>query len=232
MNSRILLAAAFIVASPVALCRALAAEATTPGTASVKAVFVDPAAKEVAEIRSLGDTAINRLAFTLVNEINTAVSKGGYESAVEIAHLKSLPMTGDRVTGLPRIKTIKRTSLRLRNPANAPDAADQLALERVLKELASDFGPSKILIQKIEAPGAGPEWRVYRPLGAASVCLKCHGDPAEQSPALRAKLNSLYPVDQATGYRIGEWRGLLRVTVDAGPPPAPKAAPSAPPKKK
>ena len=103
----------------------------------------------------------------------------------------------------------------------------------MLKELASDYGPSKVLVQRIDAPGAPPEWRVYRPLGAASVCLKCYGDQTEQSPALRAKLNSLYPVDQATGYRIGEWRGLLRVTVDSSPAPAPpqKAATKTIPKK-
>jgi len=57
------------------------------------------------------------------------------------------------------------------------------------------------------------------------VCAGCHGDPGQQSPALREKLNRLYPTDQPTGFAVGEWRGLIRVTVDPNPPPAPKPAP-------
>ena len=58
---------------------------------------------------------------------------------------------------------------------------------------------------------------MYKPLGATANCLVCHGDPAEQSPALRAKLNALYPANQAIGYAAHEWRGLIRVTVADAP---------------
>ncbi|MBI5766549.1 MAG: DUF3365 domain-containing protein [Verrucomicrobia bacterium] len=211
-------------------CTAALVFGAEPAAPALNATFVDPAAREVAEIRSVGETAINRLAFTMVNELNTALAKGGIESAIELAHLKNLPKTGDRVTGLPRIKTIKLTSFRLRAGNNAPDAADQLALDQVLKELSSDAGPPKVLVQRIGAPGTAAEWRVYRPVGVMPVCMKCHGDVAEQPADLRAKLGRLYPTDQATGYRVGEFRGLLRVTVDNAPPPPPPSQPAAPAK--
>jgi mono/diheme cytochrome c family protein len=198
------------------------------------AVFVEPATPETKEILGAGEYAINRLATTMVGELRTALAKGGPEDAIGTCHLKALPMTGGRITGLPRIKAFKLTSLLLRSTANAPDAADQLALDRVDRALNAGDAPPKLLLQRIDAPGAAPAWRVYRPLGIATQCLVCHGDTAEQSPALRAKLDALYPADKATGYTPGAWRGLIRVTVDTAPPPppAPKPAPSPVPRKK
>jgi hypothetical protein len=219
------LAVVLLVVAPAALPRTLAEESKS--TPALNAVFVNPDAPEAAEIRKVGQEAIDRILNTMVNELRVALARGDLEAAVDVAHLKNVPMTGGRVTTMPRILAIKRTSFRLRSPSNAPDAADQLALDRVIKELASDYGAPRILIQRIDTLNAPPEWRVYSPLGAISTCLKCHGDPDLQPVGLREKLNAQYPTDQATGYRIGEWRGLLRVTVDATPPPPPaKLAPA------
>jgi len=222
MKTRLLLVALFAASAHAAAPEA--SPATAPAAPALKAVFVEPDSSEGAEVRRIGDNAINRLAFTMVNELNVAVAKGGFEGAVDVAHFKNLPMTGGRIVGLPQISAVKHTSFRLRNPANAPDAADALALDRVQHALAANYDAPKVLVQRIDAPGAAPEWRVYRPLGAMPMCLKCHGDPAEQTPALRAKLNATYPTDNATGFRLGEWRGFLRVTVDLAPPPASKPA--------
>jgi hypothetical protein len=235
MKNRPLLAAASLVVVSAIAHALFAADTASPPAAkpAINAEFVDPNAPDVADIRGVAEKAINKLVTELVNELARTIARGGLEAAVDVAHLKNLPTTGGRVTGLPRIKAIKLTSFRVRNPANAPDEADQLALDRVLKELASDYGASKLLVQRIETPNAPPEWRVYSPVGAMSTCLKCHGDPELQLVGLRDKLNAQYPTDQATGYRIGEWRGLLRVTVDtASPPPPPPPPPTKPTPKK
>lgn len=212
---------------------AFAAETTGP---AINATFVDNESREAAEIRGIGESAINRLAFAMVNELNTALAKGTIVDAVAVAHLKNLPKTGDRVTGLPRIAAIKLTSNRLRAGTNAPDEADRLALDRVLRDLSSDAGPPKILVQRIDPPGGPTQWRVYRPIGVMPVCLKCHAEPAELPAEVRAKLGTAYVNDQATGYHTGEFRGLLRVTVDNAPPPPPPSPSGAPakaaPKKK
>lgn len=200
-----------------------------PAPTAPKATFVEPSAPEAAEIRRMGDSAMNWLSFTLINELNAAIAKGGIENAVEIAHLVRLPTAGDRLADLPQIKAVKLTSFRLRTPANAPDAADQLALDRVQHELTSSPSPSQVLVLRLDSPGGAPEWRVYRPIGVAPICVRCHGDPADQSPELRAKLRERYPVDNAAGYDVGQWRGLMRVTVDPTPPPPPPAKPAAKP---
>ena len=192
----------------------------------MQATFVDLTATEAVEIRQLGENAINRLGTILVREVSNAIAKDGPEGAVEVCHLKSLPMTNGTVDGLPRTSAVKLTSLKLRNPANAPDAAEQLALDQIQQQLNNGDAPAPLLVQRIEHPAAAPEWRVYKPLGIMAKCLKCHGDPAAQSDELRAKLNALYPGDQATGFNAGEWRGLIRVTID-NKPPTPPAKPTA-----
>ncbi len=198
----------------------LAAEEPT-----LTARFVDPEAAENAEVRGIGERAINRLAFTLVNEVRVAVAKDGPEKALDVCHLKALPLTGEILSGMPRITGVKRTSLRVRNPANAPDAAEQLALRKVEKDIENGILP-KVLIQEVDRPGAKTEWRIYRPVGVAPQCVACHGSTESMSPELQARLKERYPGDQATGYASGQWRGLIRVSVSAAPP-----APT-PPKKK
>ncbi len=208
----------------------LAPAADSPGSFSAR--FVDPDAPENAEVRAIGERAINRIAITLVNEVSVAVTKSGAEKAIDVCHLKALPLTGEIIAGMPRITGIKRTSLRLRNPANAPDAAEQLALKRVEKNIESGVLP-KVLVQEIDLPGGKSEWRVYRPVGVAQQCVTCHGPEDSLTPGLQTRLKERYPSDQATGYAMGQWRGLIRVTVsDAPAAPVPAAKAPTPTKKK
>jgi hypothetical protein len=207
-----------IILSPV-LCSLLlvgpawAAEAN----AVFNARLVDIDAPEVAEVRQLGENAINQLANTLVKEVQSALAKSGAEAAVDICHLKSVPMVKGTVAGLPRITAMKSTSIRLRSAANAPDAADKMVLEFIRQEMENGENPPPLLVQRVDNPPAAPEWRVYKPLGVMPKCLACHGDPADQSAALKAKLSAHYPADQATGYKAGQWRGIMRVTVADAP---------------
>lgn len=190
----------------------IAAPASSP---KLLAHFVTTDTPEAAEIQRIGEQAINYLANVMIREVTQAMANAGPETAVDICHLKALTITKGAIAGLPRITAIKRTSLKLRNPANAPDEAELLVLTYIQQQLEDGEPLAGTLIQQIESPPAALEWRVYKPLGVMHKCLVCHGDPAEQSPALRTKLNSLYPTDQAAGYHAGEWRGVIRVTVAA-----------------
>lgn len=224
MTTRLLLAALAAVATTLPFMPA----AETP---AVSARFLDPEAAENTEVRSLGERAINRLAATMGNEVAVAVSKGGADKAVEFCHLRALPLTGEVLSGMPRITGIKRTSLKLRNPANAPDPAEQLALKRVERDIERGVLP-KVLLQEVDRPDGKTEWRVYRPIGVAPQCVTCHGAPESMAPELQKRLKERYPEDQATGYTAGQWRGLIRVTVGDAPPPPPAAKAPTPTKKK
>jgi len=176
--------------------------------------FIDPAAPEAAAIRQAGEAASAIIATRLVTELTAALGTGGPEKAVDVCHTKALPLTHAPLPDQPQVVAVKRTSLRLRNPANTPDAAERAALDHVAALIAGGQPAPAVLVQKIETAGtAAPEWRLYRSIGVQAACLTCHGSPGVQAPALRALLQERYPSDAATGYAVGDWRGLIRVTV-------------------
>ena len=183
-----------------------------------RAVIVVPSTPAQIEIQRIGETAIDRLAVSMVNEVRSALGGGEPEDAVDICHLKALPTTpGAIINGMPRILAVKFTSLKLRASEDMPDASDKLALDYIDHALNNGNAAPTVVVQRVDTPDSPPEWRVYKPIGITSNCLVCHGDPAEQSPRLRGKLKAMYPDDQATGFKAHDWRGVIRVTVADAP---------------
>ncbi|HHD83645.1 MAG TPA: DUF3365 domain-containing protein, partial [Campylobacteraceae bacterium] len=104
---------------------------------------------------------------------------------------------------LPDYADVRRTALKVRNPKNAPDATDTKvmeAYEEAIKE--GKFSPKDIRV--VEADG---KYRVYKPLVAKAMCLKCHG--TNISDDIQAVLKKVYPEDKATGYKEGDLRGVI-----------------------
>lgn len=192
--------------------------------AKMKSTFLDPDSAEAKPYRDVGSRAIDRLAYTMITDAASAVSQNAEVAALGKCHLKDIPMTPG-VGGIPRISAMKLTSLKLRNPANAPDDAEKEALEKVNTLLIAGI-PPKVLVQRVELASGQHEWRVYKPLANVRQCGTCHAKPDEQSPEMRTALKERFPADQASDYSGGQWRGLMRVTV-ADPPPPPAAAPAA-----
>ena len=186
-------------------------------TPAVKSTFITRDTPESAEVRRLGDQAINHLGMALVREVVSTVGRRGPEAAVPLMHLRALPIKNGTVDGQPRITAFKATSLRLRQPANPPDAADQLALAEFKRQIEWSGSPPPILVQRAEIPPAAPEWRVYKPMATLPQCLVCHGETSQQPPGLRDLLRAHYPDDEATDHAQGSWRGILRVTVADAP---------------
>lgn len=121
-------------------------------------------------------------------------------------------------TEAPRIKaaieaetgvTLGRSSLRLRNPANAgPDWVQAWLSAQGERPAAGLTGVSVV---------EGGQARVLKPIAVEAPCLVCHGDPAGQPAELRARLQARYPQDRATGYQPGDLRGALWATAPVGP---------------
>ena len=216
MKPRLALVFAFLATAHAVSCALAADPATTvhpPLSPDATIQFVDANAPEISDIRAQGDRAIKRLAFSLVQEAWAASANDGPVKALAVCHLKNVPQVGKVIPDMPRIVAYKRTSLKIRDPRNAPDAAEQRALDRVHRVLGSGELPPELLVQRIDQPGSPTEWRVYRPVAAMKQCVGCHGSVNDQSEALRAELKARYPDDQAHDYTLGEWRGLIRVTV-------------------
>jgi len=205
------------------LAAALATEPAVP-PAGMKFTWIDSDDPAAADYRRVGEKFIDRIGGSLLSEIRRVFAEVGPAEAVGVLHLKNFTLPKP-VAGQPSVTAIKRTSLLLCNPANAPDGADQAALARIKAELDSGNPPSKILLQKIDQPDGAVEWRVYRPIGVAANCLACHGDPESFEPGVSAALRRLYPEDQAVGYSLSAWRGLIRVSLVPAEPASPPKSP-------
>ncbi len=169
--------------------------------------------EETDRIVQVGEAATGELLRTLVGRLTAAMEEGGPVGAVEFCSEEAIPLTGAVEVGQEGVMAIKRTSFRYRNPANAPDEADEQAL-RYFEEhmMAGGEVPSRY-VQKVSEE----EYRYYQPLFLGEVCLRCHGQPDAMDPALVELLGSKYPGDLATGYEAGDFRGVVRVSVPASP---------------
>ncbi len=190
-----------------------------PRTDGSTSTFLNPEDAAVAALVDYGSKTIEQVGALLINEVKRELTNREVVEAVSLMHLKSYELP-KAVAGKPVVTAVKRTSLMLRDPKNAPDNADAEALDKIHKQLMDNQTPDKVLVQKIEHPGKPVEWRVYRPIGTLPSCLACHGDPKTFKPGVKAALDLLYPEDKATDYSSREWRGVLRVSLSL--PEAPK----------
>ena len=162
-----------------------------------------PTKEEEDRVREAGQLASQTLRENLGTQLKAALQAGGPASAMQACQQVAALTTkaiGDSFDGV----TIRRTTMKPRNPGNAPDETDR----KVLKMLAAST----------ELPKSHIEWtgdtgRYYEPLVIQDICLNCHGNRSEFSEELLNKLTTLYPDDQATGYGLGELRGAIRVDV-------------------
>jgi hypothetical protein len=106
---------------------------------------------------------------------------------------------------------VRRVSDRLRNPANAPDAAEARELARFAERIAAGESPAEA-IRLVRQDDAG-YLHYLRPIRAQPGCLACHGEPSAIDPGVMQLLRERYPEDRAVGYTAGDLRGAISVRV-------------------
>lgn len=162
-----------------------------------------------AAVFELGSSVSQALMGTLVTQLTGAMQEGGAAYAVDFCSTSALQLTAGvaQEQGLD----VKRTSMKYRNPANAPDEDETEALRHFESAVADSGELPDSWVQK----ASREEYRFYRPLVVAPPCLGCHGSAGEIDPAVQAILDERYPDDLATGYSVGDFRGVIRVSVPA-----------------
>lgn len=146
----------------------------------------------------------------LQSELQAAMKAGGPSNAIQVCNSRA-PAIGADISAKEKMQ-IGRTSLRLRNAANAPDAWEQQVLE--LFELRKKGGENPANLEFYETTSRDGK-KVFRYMKAIAIpedapCLACHGEKID--PAVAAKLKQLYPNDKATGFRAGDIRGAFTIT--------------------
>jgi hypothetical protein len=164
-----------------------------------------PSEQEIAQARERAEEAAARLMEALFGELTNALKAGPPEEALDICAKRAQELTRaiQRETGV----SVRRTSLKTRNPLNAPDAYER----RWLEQAAAD--PAIRAHSEVVEAGdrGGYQLRYLRPIRLAALCTQCHGE--ELKPAVRDAVERQYPSDQATGYKPGDLRGAVSVSV-------------------
>lgn len=152
-----------------------------------------------AALLARAEAAATTLATTLRGRLTAAMREGGPAAAVEVCarEAQGIAATVRRDTGV----TVGRSSLRLRNPADAaPPWVDAWLRAQGERPAAGVNG-----VRAVE----GDRARVLRPLAVEGPCLACHGPATSIPEGVRAALSARYPGDRATGYALGDLRGAL-----------------------
>jgi hypothetical protein len=106
---------------------------------------------------------------------------------------------------------VARTSLKFRNPGNAPDPWEKKVLESFEARKAAGEDPQEMEYAEVVQQGDALVFRYMKAIPTvAAPCLMCHGEAIAKS--LAAKLDEFYPEDQARGYKAGDIRGAFTIT--------------------
>lgn len=148
--------------------------------------------------------AQNELQMTLTSKIN----ENGIEAAISFCKINALPILNKSSDSMSL--SVLRVSERFRNPKDKPDSLESLILEAYQYELnnGGELKPSVIEENSYVLLYTKPI------LITSGLCLNCHGKAGTEIPEnVLTEINRIYPTDQATGYAIGDLRGMWAIRI-------------------
>ena len=165
-------------------------------------------AQEVAwmgEARKVATSVPPKLVVVLSDEI----ARSGPEGAILVCRDKApqLAKAASEESGW----TVRRVSLKNRNPKAAPDAWERAVLEDFDRRAAAGESPATLEKAELVQDDGRSVRRYMRALPTQQLCLQCHGSAEQLKPAVLERLRTLYPDDKATGYAVGQIRGAMTI---------------------
>lgn len=153
---------------------------------------------------------------TLEGRLVEAMAEGGPVAAIEVCQEQALVLT-ETVRKEKDIAYLKRIGVRIRNPENAPDAAERRALKHFLQNGGKKGQFPADWVDTVELPDGSKELRYYKAIPMEARCLSCHGPETLMPEMILDAINKRYPDDKARGFEQGELRGLLVVGLKSFP---------------
>lgn len=145
---------------------------------------------------------------TLQQALQTAIKADGPVAAVEVCHSAAPAIAAQQSEA--HGWQVGRTSLKPRNPDNAPDDWQRAVLVRFDAEKAAGKPMADLETWTVVESDGKRTFRYMKAIPTGEVCLTCHS--SDLSPELAAKLDALYPDDKARGYALGDIRGAFTIS--------------------
>jgi hypothetical protein len=156
--------------------------------------------------------SITAQAFGLLSSnLLSAIQQSGVSNALPFCSAMAIPLTS--LMADTNEVTLRRVSHRPRNPANRASSRELELIENYQSTLAAGGRPQPLLL-------TNDTITFYAPIVITnSLCLQCHGQPGRDiAPENLEVIRRLYPNDEATGFGVGDIRGLWRIDFKAGTP--------------
>jgi len=153
-----------------------------------------------------GESLAQQTQQLLGTNLKMALQESGPKGAIKFCNIQAYPLV-DSIQQNQEIH-IRRTSLKIRNQENKPTALEKRILEAYNYNQENDQ-PLTGNVQQLEG-----NYLLYtKPIVINNpACLNCHGKVGENvSAETFALINELYPGDSATGFELGDLRGMWSI---------------------
>lgn len=161
--------------------------------------------KQISALKNQADSIATVSQMILLQNVATAIQKGGTEYAVDFCHVKAIPIT-DSLSKEVRM-SIQRITDKNRNPKNNLKTKTDRS---IFDEFKRKQELSDTLLTQNE------QYVYYKRINLAMpTCMKCHGNPTTDiEEKTLQKINTSYPNDKAVGYKLNDLRGLWKIKID------------------
>ncbi len=159
-----------------------------------------------AAVRRKGDAIVSQAFGVLSSRMGKALAESGHTNTIEFCSVHGIPLTTS--LAVTNDVVLRRVTHRPRNPLNRADASELAIILQMQAEQSPDTVPKPVVTAL--KPGV---ISYYAPIVLnLPLCLTCHGEPgSEIKPEVLTEIRTLYPADEATGFTLGQVRGLWSV---------------------
>ena len=165
--------------------------------------------EEYDSVVKTGQEVSSTLLKTLGMNLQKHMEAEGPVGAAAFCSTKAYALTADVDDQFGKDVQVKRISLKERNPANRAEGNEKAILESLEKLQQNGVVLPPYLVERVNKE----TYKYYKPLLInKQVCLKCHGDVGKNQE-LSQFFEKTYPHDKATGYKFGDLRGAVVVTI-------------------
>jgi hypothetical protein len=152
-----------------------------------------------------GHAIATRLKQALSSEVTTAMAKG-VPAAIDVCATRAPAIAAELSTG---DVAVGRATRRPRNPSNQ---ADGWKLDAIAHFEAVHTRGEPLASARFSRVLPRNRIAYAEPLVIAELCTTCHGSAI--APEIATAIAARYPGDQATGYAVGDLRGVVWVELD------------------
>ena len=179
----------------------LTATATPADAGEAQAATGDVPQAEVKAARGL----VKGFFTELKGELQAAIKEGGPAHAIGVCQEVAPSIAGEmsEKSGW----AVGRTSLKVRNPRNAPSVRERAVLMEFKRRHAEGEGFKTMESKAVIEEGGRRYLHYMKAIPTQEVCLACHGSNVKE-PVQKA-IDAQYPADAATGFQKGELRGAF-----------------------